>query len=461
MAVRKSSSPEYSGVPKAVTFAVRNGDHAHVRRRRQSLESSGEEEDEELSTCSETWEVSWSAVNDRKVTEISLGFFYQPRTLSLLLLVVLALIYVAFVRDDSTDPVSNVATGLYTVTFLFLSIGLLVFPNGPFTRPHPAFWRLVFGTSMLYFFLLSFALFQRYSDIRTMLGWIDPVLIEGEQDNALYSIDCRLNVENVISRIDIFVVAHFVGWVFKALLIRHYGLLWTISIMWECTELFFAHVLPNFAECWWDAFVFDILICNGLGIHVGMHLCRRLEVRHFHWESIKKIKGTRGKLRRAVLQFTPMNWLKIRWLDPRNTSMRILALFLLIMIFQVTELNTFLLKHIFYVKTNHPLVSVRLLIMCLMAAPSLRQYYVYITDKTCHRLGTQAWLFFAIMIVELLISVKFGMGMLPAPALMAMLGWLGVAALVSVVAVWLMTRRVLSQYKKGGVSTSKHFKRSE
>jgi phosphatidylserine synthase 1 len=35
----------------------------------------------------------------------------------------------------------------------------------------------------------------------------------------------------------------------KALVIRHYGILGSISIMWELTEMVFGHLLPNFYEC--------------------------------------------------------------------------------------------------------------------------------------------------------------------------------------------------------------------
>ena len=49
----------------------------------------------------------------------------------------------------------------------------------------------------------------------------------------------------------------------------------------------FAHLLPNFAECWWDALLLDVLLCNGLGIWLGMYVCRKLEIRNYHWESIK------------------------------------------------------------------------------------------------------------------------------------------------------------------------------
>ena len=424
-------------------------------RQQRDLESSGEEEshpqyrdlestsasDGDLSTSSETWEETWSAVNQHKVTEITVNFFYRPRTLTLLLLVTIVLVCVAFIRDEEADPGANIAAGSYALTFLFLSIGLLVFPNGPFTRPHPAFWRLVFGASVLYFLLFTFVLFQRFSDVQNMLMWIDTDLNGSSTDSTkLYAVDCSFTWENLSSRFDVFILAHFLGWIFKALLVRHAGILWAISIMWECTELFFAHVLPNFAECWWDAIIFDVLICNGLGIHIGMLLCRWMEFKHFQWESIKHIKGAKGKLKRAVLQFTPQTWSKTRWMEPGSPYVRIVAIFMLILLFQVGELNTFLLKHILYVPTSHYLVSLRLALMCLIAAPSLRQYFVYVTDRTCTRLGTQAWMCFAIMVAELLFSIKFGMRILPKPAVLYVACWLALIMLISMCVVVMLIR---------------------
>ena len=55
----------------------------------------------------------------------------------------------------------------------------------------------------------------------------------------------------------------------------------------QVTEVFFTHLLPNFKECWWDAFGLDVLICNGMGIFMGMQICRWLEMRDYHWESVR------------------------------------------------------------------------------------------------------------------------------------------------------------------------------
>ncbi len=47
---------------------------------------------------------------------------------------------------------------------------------------------------------------------------------------------------------------------------------WTLSIGWELIEIVFTYALPNFAECWWDQWILDVLLSNGLGIYVGHRL---------------------------------------------------------------------------------------------------------------------------------------------------------------------------------------------
>ena len=57
--------------------------------------------------------------------------------------------------------------------------------------------------------------------------------------------------------------------------------------------------------------------------------------------------------------------------------------------FQVVELNTFFVKHIFPMPAEHPICVFRILLNGLMGAPAARQYYTYVTDKRCKRLGSQ------------------------------------------------------------------------
>uniref|UniRef100_A0A915JQL8 Phosphatidylserine synthase n=1 Tax=Romanomermis culicivorax TaxID=13658 RepID=A0A915JQL8_ROMCU len=295
-------------------------------------------------------------INERPVDDISLEFFYKPHTLTLLACSILGILYLAFTRQDSgTDE--NIWCGVKAVIFIFLVISVLTFPNGPFTRPHPAVWRMVFGLSVLYLVFLQFALFQNFKDLKSILRWIDPAnLNKTKLEEKEYAVNCsQISVQRFWCNVDIFAAAHFIGWAFKAILIRHYVICWYLSIMWEVTEMFFSHLLPNFAECWWDILFLDILLCNGVGIWFGMFVCRKLEMRKYHWESIKNIKSTRNKIKRAVLQFTPVDWVKVRWLDPQSTIMRYVAVWILVIIWQLMELNTFFLKHIFAIDTGHPL----------------------------------------------------------------------------------------------------------
>ncbi|XP_023022435.1 phosphatidylserine synthase 1 homolog l(3)77CDf [Leptinotarsa decemlineata] len=376
---------------------------------------------------------SFNTINEKPVDDISLHFFYKPHTISLLVLSIGFVIYFAFVRD--TDNIeNNIWTGLKVCCYFFLIISVLAFPNGPFIRPHPAVWRVVFGLSVIYLLVCLFVLFQDYKTVRNVLFWMDPSLKNFSIDlDKEYGVNCSdITVERIWSHVDVFAVGHFFGWMFKAVLIRHMGILWAISCMWEITELAFAHLLPNFIECWWDALILDVLICNGCGIWCGMFLCKKLEMREYKWVSIKDIHSTKGKIKRAMLQFTPESWTSVRWLDPKCSYMRIFALCQLVVFWQVIELNTFFIKHVFELPPSHYLVTGRLILVGVIVAPSVRQYYCYVTDTSCKRVGTQCWVFGCIMVCEALICIKHGQSLFERTQVVNLIIWMFIMFIVSV-----------------------------
>ncbi|GAB5584124.1 phosphatidylserine synthase 1 isoform X1 [Prionailurus iriomotensis] len=376
-----------------------------------------------LSKDDVNYKMHFRMINEQQVEDITIDFFYRPHTITLLSFTIVSLMYFAFTRDDSV-PEDNIWRGILSVVFFFLIISVLAFPNGPFTRPHPALWRMVFGLSVLYFLFLVFLLFLNFDQVKSLMYWLDPNLryATREADVMEYAVNCHvITWERIISHFDIFAFGHFWGWAMKALLIRSYGLCWTISITWELTELFlavlprylwdsskthslnsqaanfedyasdllavlfFMHLLPNFAECWWDQVILDILLCNGGGIWLGMVVCRFLEMRTYHWASFKDIHTTTGKIKRAVLQFTPASWTYVRWFDPKSSFQRVAGIYLFMIIWQLTELNTFFLKHIFVFQASHPLSWCRILFIGGITAPTVRQYYAYLTDTQCKR----------------------------------------------------------------------------
>uniref|UniRef100_A0A5F9DET1 Phosphatidylserine synthase n=1 Tax=Oryctolagus cuniculus TaxID=9986 RepID=A0A5F9DET1_RABIT len=298
-------------------------------------------------------------------------------------------------RDDSV-PEDNIWRGILSVVFFFLIISVLAFPNGPFTRPHPALWRMVFGLSVLYFLFLVFLLFLNFEQVKSLMYWLDPNLryATREADIMEYAVNCHvITWERIVSHFDIFAFGHFWGWAMKALLIRSYGLCWTISITWELTELFFMHLLPNFAE---NA-VFPLFCCP---------LCLWI----FHG---RDIHTTTGKIKRAVLQFTPASWTYVRWFDPKSSFQRVL-----------TELNTFFLKHIFVFQASHPLSWCRILFIGCITAPTVRQYYAYLTDTQCKRVGTQCWVFGVIGFLEAIVCIKFGQDLFSKTQILYVVLWL-------------------------------------
>ena len=376
-------------------------------------------------------------INEKSVDDITLAFFYKPHTITLLTVSVVGLVYSAFTRNDSGQE-DNIWHGFCCVVVFFLVISLLAFPNGPFTRPHPGIWRIVFGLSVLYFLVLIFILFQNRQDVRKMIEWLYPDLKGVRLPDKEYAVNCsQIDIGRIWSHLDLFALAHFLGWMLKALLIRHYGILWTISVLWEISEMVFCHLLPNFAECWWDSLILDILICNGLGIWVGMIICKKMEMRNYHWESIKDIHSTSGKIRRAVLQFTPASWTHVGWLDPNSSYMRIVAVCIIIVFWQLAELNTFFLKHILEIPESHHLNLWRLLLICLISAPTIRQWYVYVTDVQCRRVGMQCWMFCAITLTEAICCCKFGLELFKQTSVAYIILWLCIQIIGSGLCVYL------------------------
>ncbi|KAJ8956872.1 hypothetical protein NQ318_014288 [Aromia moschata] len=105
---------------------------------------------------------SFSSINEKPVDDISLQFFYNPHTITLLLTSIGA--------TDRQCGEQHMGRNIMLLLF-FLIISVLAFPNGPFTRPHPAIWRMVFGMSVLYLLGCLFILFQNYHTVKNILYW--------------------------------------------------------------------------------------------------------------------------------------------------------------------------------------------------------------------------------------------------------------------------------------------------
>lgn len=77
---------------------------------------------------------------------------------------------------------------------------MIQFRDGPFIRPHPAFWRIVLGINLIYELAIVFLLFQ---DVETARGYM--VLLDSNLGKPLpeknYAEDCTFNFTTIWVRL--------------------------------------------------------------------------------------------------------------------------------------------------------------------------------------------------------------------------------------------------------------------
>ncbi|EGG20962.1 phosphatidylserine synthase [Cavenderia fasciculata] len=350
---------------------------------------------------------------DYDETDEALTFFYKPHTLLVLGIAIIFVIYFAFTNEQSTR--GSVKSGLLGVCATFLLFSMVQMRDGLFVRPHPAFWRVIMGMGVIYLCALVFLLFQSADDARLIMKHIDPKLGLPLPERS-YADDCQLytpedptsNFRNLMNTInDEFIWAHFFGWWGKTLLLRDSILCWVLSLTFEVLELSLAHLLPNFHECWWDHVILDILVCNALGILMGVLTIKYLKMKEYNWTGAEKKAEKRSIVFRALKQFTPIYYDEYQW-DILSSWKRFLSVVVLVIMISVIELNAFFLKTLLWIPPPHPINIWRLFLWCFIGTPGIREYYQFAADRSVKKLGTMAWICVASLIAEVLLCIKYG-----------------------------------------------------
>ena len=86
--------------------------------------------------------------------------------------------------------------GVYAAIASFLLFAMIQFRDGPFVRPHPAFWRIILGVNLVYELALVFLLFQDVHTARHMLTYIDSNLGVPLPEKS-YAEDCSLTPQTL------------------------------------------------------------------------------------------------------------------------------------------------------------------------------------------------------------------------------------------------------------------------
>ncbi|KAL9646303.1 hypothetical protein ABK040_002849 [Willaertia magna] len=345
-----------------------------------------------------------------------IDFLYKPHTMTILVATFAVIVYYSFLRYDSSFTTeTNVKRGIWAMIALFLVYCATQFRDSILLRPHPAIWRVVTGIGIIYLLFLVFLMFQSKDDARSFMRFLDSSLGKSLPERD-YASDCRVytpddpisNFRNIYDTVyDEFILAHILGYIGKALLFRDLKLCWVISITFELMEITFQHWLPNFAECWWDHIIIDVLICNNLGIIIGLYICEFLKMRKYPlWIGVTEIKSTKGKIKRILEQFTPFNWTNYDW-HIFDDAKHFLYFVAIVLAMNLVELNAFFLKYVLWVPPPNLLNVYRLLVWFLLAMPAIREYYQFVSDPNTKRLGANTWIVIGIILAEFLVYFKF------------------------------------------------------
>lgn len=334
-------------------------------------------------------------------------------------------------------------------------------PPGPPTlvRPHPALWRAVHAAGVAYLVVLAFLACLSGPGARAAVAVIAPGLGGAALPERSFAGDCRLavpvataaaaalpltgraaRVAELLSASpagtavrwatggthalnapalaatlwDEFVLAHLLGWFFKALLLRDRRLLWPLSLAFEAVEASLAHALPNFNECWWDAWLLDAAACNWIGMEAGLAAARWLGRREGAWVGMSRQRGLAAKAKRALLQLTPASWTAYDW-DPLASPARAAGALTLVAAVLACELNTFFLKAVLWLPPTHPLVLGRMALLWALGLPAVAEAHAFMRGVSSPRthaflkLGAAAWLLGAVAAAESLVVTKLGL----------------------------------------------------
>uniref|UniRef100_A0A8H8CHI5 Phosphatidylserine synthase 2 n=1 Tax=Psilocybe cubensis TaxID=181762 RepID=A0A8H8CHI5_PSICU len=344
--------------------------------------------------------------------DTSVEFFYKPITLSALACGLVVLAYVATTQDVLEEGRDKRRVGVYAAIASFLLFAMIQFRDGPFIRPHPAFWRIILAVNLLYELGLVFLLFQDLKTARQMMTYIDSNLGVPLPEKS-YAEDCTLTVKNLWNAFDIFCIAHTLGWFGKAMILRDYWFCWILSIAFELAEYSLQHQLPNFAEaCHW---ILDVMVCNWLGTYLGMKVCQFFEVKPYEWRGFRQTRGIRSKAKRVLSQFSPHDFTAFKW-GTATDFLHFSTVVLLLAVFLAAELNPFYLKSLLWMEPDHPIIILRLTFVFLCALPAVRELYQYINDpRRAVRMGQHVWLLLATIVTEFLVIAKWGKGQFPEP----------------------------------------------
>ncbi|CAI5702550.1 unnamed protein product [Peronospora effusa] len=328
----------------------------------------------------------------------------QPRQIFVLFVVVAGFSYFSFTHE-SQNTGQNVRNALFAAILVFLVYCFLQTRDGLMMRPHPGLWRVVHGCSVVYLLLLAAMLVQNRQGAINAMQFVLPEVGTRPKTVVAVQVQCDINSASLTRGVtSIWFFAHVTGWWGKMCMFRDWRFCWVLSIAFEILELALQFVIPDFQECWWDSLLLDMLGANMLGMCLGRVTLWLLESKEYDWS------GRRGKklgyFRLALNQLTPFSWEQYHW-EVFSSFKRFAEIVFAMLMCLITELNAFFMLTTLSIPKESNFNLYRLFLVFMLGIPAAAEYYEFITNPECWRLGQNTWMILSIATFEVLVWVKF------------------------------------------------------
>ncbi len=342
-------------------------------------------------------------------TENKVGFLFGITTLIALL----------FVLSSSVDQFESmeekIRYALIILEILAVFIVYLQLPDTNYRGLMNIFYKLVLSSGSIYLINLIFMILLDHHSLRSLLIMLDPKLTEKivERD---YSIDCRVytpenkdsNFANIVETFDVYISTHLFGWLLKTFIYRNNIIIWTLSAGFEFLEVSLTHWFPNFNECWWDQFIFDLFGCNLLGILIGSYILKKFEIKKFHWFFEPNEKSEKlSYFQRFRFVFTDISYYinNHHW-HFLSSAQNFLTVIWLLALSCLCDLSNFFLKAVLYIPSNHFTLAIRIFIVGFLAMLYTSDLYEYTRKKIDKRISHSMVLVHLIIVSEVILFLR-------------------------------------------------------
>lgn len=314
------------------------------------------------------------------------------------LLIFMAVAYVAVNHLDlfkhaTNTLISNIRMMLLLLNLIIIYFGVLFLPDSSKKRGMSMFWRIAQASAFAYALNLLVFLFFSKENLQYVLNTVYDNSLGKPLGERSYADDCRVFTPehptsyfaNITGSFDMFVAAHFIGWTFKVWICRDSTTAWILSIAFEIMEWTMEVWLPNFRECWWDHFLFDLFGCNLLGMLIGFYTMKKFKMRSLNWfiepsEEFNNLSWLQKVRYSFAVRSEYKRQDKWHWLAEPWTFLGVLWFWFMNL---YLDLSYFYNKSMLEIPPPHWLCSVRIWVLAFFAIIASNDYFDYLVTRKC------------------------------------------------------------------------------